>query len=161
MLEPFAAGCRLWGLCGEGLRQLCVSVPRLKIKRWQQSITHWTNAAQSIRSFMKMKYLSILIPKSVRTGNCSGSKNEGSRRNKMKNILWTWRCTAGQVKSAVWAPTAKSSALFIRLLKRLKATYCRTKTITLLGDNYIIHKGRETQRWLKDKPKCRVIYQPV
>lgn len=39
--------------------------------------------------------------------------------------------------------------------------YCRTKTITLLEDNYIIHKGRETQRWLKDKPKCRVIYQPV
>lgn len=32
MLEPFAAGCRLWGLCGEGLRQLYVSVPRLKIK---------------------------------------------------------------------------------------------------------------------------------
>ncbi|AAG56565.1 transposase [Escherichia coli O157:H7 str. 08-3527] len=56
---------------------------------------------------------------------------------------------------------SKSSALFIRLLKRLKATYCRTKTITLLEDNYIIHKGRETQRWLKDKPKCRVIYQPV
>ncbi|EJE59534.1 hypothetical protein ECO9602_04148 [Escherichia coli O111:H8 str. CVM9602] len=51
--------------------------------------------------------------------------------------------------------------MFIRLLKRLKATYCRTKTITLLEDNYIIHKGRETQRWLKDKPKCRVIYQPV
>lgn len=28
-------------------------------------------------------------------------------------------------------------------------------------DNYIIHKSRETQSWLKENPKFRVIYQPV
>lgn len=44
---------------------------------------------------------------------------------------------------------SKSSALFISLLKRLKATYRRAKTITLIVDNYIIHKSRETQSWLK------------
>lgn len=43
----------------------------------------------------------------------------------------------------------------------LKATYRRAKTITLIVDNYIIHKSRETQRWLKANPKFRVIYQPV
>ncbi|CBY98691.1 Insertion element IS630 uncharacterized 39 kDa protein ISO-IS200 39 kDa protein [Salmonella enterica subsp. enterica serovar Weltevreden str. 2007-60-3289-1] len=48
--------------------------------------------------------------------------------------------------------------LFISLLKHLKATYRRAKTITLIVDNYIIHKSRETQRWLKQNPKFRVIY---
>ena len=33
--------------------------------------------------------------------------------------------------------------------------------ITLIVDNYIIHKSRETQRWLKANQKFRVIYQPV
>ncbi len=31
MPESFAVGCRLWGLCGEELRQLCVSVTRIKM----------------------------------------------------------------------------------------------------------------------------------
>lgn len=56
---------------------------------------------------------------------------------------------------------SKSSALFIDLLKHLKAAYRRAKTITLIMDNYIIHKSHETQRWLKANPKFRVIYQPV
>lgn len=43
----------------------------------------------------------------------------------------------------------------------MKATYRRAITITLIVDNYIIHKSRETLRWLKVNPKFRVIYQPV
>lgn len=57
--------------------------------------------------------------------------------------------------------SSKSSGLFISLLKHLKATYRRAKSITLIVDNYIIHKSRETQRWLKQNPKFSVIYQPV
>jgi len=57
--------------------------------------------------------------------------------------------------------SSKISTLFISLLKHLKATYRRAKTIRLIVDNYIIHKSRETQRWLKGNPKFRVIYQPV
>jgi len=56
---------------------------------------------------------------------------------------------------------SKSSALFISLLKHLKSTYRRAKTITLIVDNYIIHKSRETQRCLKENPRFSVIYQPV
>ena len=56
---------------------------------------------------------------------------------------------------------SKSLSLFIRILKHLKATCRRAKTITLIVDNYIIHKSRETLRWLKANPKFRVIYQPV
>lgn len=46
---------------------------------------------------------------------------------------------------------SRSSALFIGLLKHLKPTYRLAKTITLIVDNYIIHKSRKTQRWLKDR----------
>lgn len=56
---------------------------------------------------------------------------------------------------------SKGSSLFIRLLKHLKSTYRRAKTITLIVDNNIIHKSRETLRWLKANPKFRVIYQSV
>ncbi|EAQ4906535.1 IS630 family transposase [Salmonella enterica] len=56
---------------------------------------------------------------------------------------------------------SKSSVLFISLLKHLKATYRRANTITLIEGNYIIPKSRETQRWLKENPKFRVIDQPV
>lgn len=47
---------------------------------------------------------------------------------------------------------SKSSALFISLLKQLKATYRLAKTITLIVDNYIIYKSQKAQRWLKDNP---------
>lgn len=68
---------------------------------------------------------------------------------------------SGTGKVSYVGGNSKSSALFISLLKHLKATYRRAKTITLIVDNYIIHKSRETQRLLKANPKFRVIYQPV
>ncbi|EHI0285979.1 IS630 family transposase, partial [Escherichia coli] len=68
---------------------------------------------------------------------------------------------SGTGKVSYVGGNSKSSALFISLPKRLKATYRRAKTITLIVDNYIIHKSRETQSWLKENPKFRGIYQPV
>lgn len=43
----------------------------------------------------------------------------------------------------------------------LRASYRLAKTMTLIVDNYIIHKSHETQRWLEANPKFIVIYQPV
>lgn len=68
---------------------------------------------------------------------------------------------SGTGKVSYVGGSSKSSVLFISLLKHLKATYRRAKSITLIVDNYIIHKSRETLRWLKENPKFRVIYQPV
>ncbi|WP_251033852.1 IS630 family transposase, partial [Escherichia coli] len=68
---------------------------------------------------------------------------------------------SGTGKVSYVGGNSKSSALFISLLKHLKLTYRRAKTITLIVDNYITHKSRETQRWLKENLKFRVIYQPV
>jgi transposase len=50
---------------------------------------------------------------------------------------------SGTGKVSYVGGNSKSSALFIALLKHLKATYRRAKTITLIVDNYIIHKSRE------------------
>ncbi|MEH4990399.1 IS630 family transposase [Enterobacter asburiae] len=68
---------------------------------------------------------------------------------------------SGTGKVSYVGGTSKGSSLFISLLKHLKAKYRRAKTITLIVDNYIIHKSRETLRWLKANPKFSVIYQPV
>ena len=68
---------------------------------------------------------------------------------------------SGTGKVSYVGGNSKGSSLFSSLLKHMKATYRRAKTITLIVDNYIIHKSRETLRWLKANPKFRVIYQPV
>ncbi|BCA38106.1 hypothetical protein KATP_06280 [Kluyvera ascorbata] len=60
---------------------------------------------------------------------------------------------SGTGKASYVGGNSKSSSLFISLLKHLKATYRRAKTITLIVDNYIIHKSRKTQGWLKANPK--------
>lgn len=68
---------------------------------------------------------------------------------------------SGTGKVSYVGGSSKSSVLFISLLKHLKATCRRAKSITLIVDNYIIHKSRETLCWLKQNPKFRVIYQQV
>lgn len=55
----------------------------------------------------------------------------------------------------------KNSALFIALLRTLKATYRRARRIVLIVDNYIIHKSRETHRWLAKNPKFELRFQPA
>jgi len=52
---------------------------------------------------------------------------------------------SGTGKVSYVGGSSKSSTLFISLLRHLKATYRRAKTITLIVDNYIIHKSRTTQ----------------
>jgi putative transposase len=56
---------------------------------------------------------------------------------------------------------SKSSDLFISLLEALRGTYRRAKTITLVLDNYVIHKSRKVERWLEKNPKFRLLFLPV
>ena len=37
----------------------------------------------------------------------------------------------------------------------------KAKTITLIVNNYIIHKSRKTALWLKQNPKFRLLFQPI
>ncbi|HAF0201118.1 TPA_asm: IS630 family transposase [Salmonella enterica subsp. enterica serovar Typhimurium] len=57
--------------------------------------------------------------------------------------------------------SSKSSDLFICLLETLRRTYRRAKTITLVADNYIIHKSRKVERWLEENPKFRLLFLPM
>lgn len=68
---------------------------------------------------------------------------------------------SGTGKVSYVGGSSKSSSLFINMLKHLKSRYRRAKTITVIADNYIIHKSHETLCWLKNNPKFSVIYQPV
>lgn len=56
---------------------------------------------------------------------------------------------------------SKSSDLFINLLETLRRTYRRAKTITLVADNYIIHKSRKVERWLEKNTKFRLLFLPT
>ena len=56
---------------------------------------------------------------------------------------------------------SKSSALFINLLETLRRTYRRAKTITLVLDNYVIHKSRKVERWLEKNTKFRLLFLPT
>ena len=57
--------------------------------------------------------------------------------------------------------SAKGSALFIDLLRALRRRYRGFRRIVLVVDNYIIHKSRETVRWLTRNPKFELLFQPV
>ena len=59
------------------------------------------------------------------------------------------------------ASDSKDTDLFLSLLQTLKRTYRRARSITLILDNYIIHKSKKAQRWLAKNPKFIVLYQPV
>ncbi len=55
----------------------------------------------------------------------------------------------------------KNSSLFIAMQEKLRRHYRRAKTITLILDNDIIHKSKQTERWLKKNPKFCLVFQPV
>jgi len=68
---------------------------------------------------------------------------------------------SGTGKTHYVSGSSKSSDLFIRLLETLRRTYRRAKTITLVLDNYIIHKSRKVEYWLKNNTKFRLLFLPV
>lgn len=68
---------------------------------------------------------------------------------------------AGTGKVSYVGSISKCSELFISMLEHLRRTYRKAKTITLIVDNYIIHKSRKTQAWLKQNPKFILLFQPV
>lgn len=119
------------------------------------------NAVQKTRCFTKMKWISTSFRISAQTGRFADNEKRVVTPGENEKY-----CLAGALYSSTGnvsyvGGNSKSSALFVILLKHLKATYQRAKTVTLIVDNYIIHKSRGSQRWLKANPKFRVIYPPV
>jgi transposase len=62
----------------------------------------------------------------------------------------------------VWVEhQSKNSTLFIKLLEALRSTYRAAHQITLILDNYIIHKCEATEQWLSKNKKFRMVFQPT
>ena len=161
MLQPSGGGYLQPDWYGAEPRRHCVSVTHTKKKKWSLSMKHWRNAVRKTPCFTKMKWIFTSIPKLAQTGSYVGSKSAWSRPGQNEKYYLAGALHSGTGKVSYVGGNSKSSSLFSSLLKHMKATYRRAKTITLIVDNYIIHKSRETLRWLKANPKFRVIYQPV
>lgn len=92
----------------------------------------------------------------------SNPSSSGRMQCRTSGLLWRWSGYPSQSKNrrrlaVSW--TTKTRGNVETEWKILSSR--RVKTITLIVDNYIIQKSRETQQWLKANPKFRVIYQPV
>ncbi len=109
---------------------------------------------------MKMKWISTLIPKSVQTSSCCGQKKHVVTPGQNEKYYLAGALHSGTGKVGYVNGNNKSSTLFIDLVKHLKSTYQWAKTIAVIMDNCIIHKSRETQKWLKGNPKFRAFYSP-
>ncbi|RLM03610.1 IS630 family transposase [Gibbsiella quercinecans] len=55
----------------------------------------------------------------------------------------------------------KKTALFISLLEKLNVAYSQAESVTLIIDNYYIHKSKQTEKWLTNNPKFKLVFQPV
>jgi len=51
--------------------------------------------------------------------------------------------------------------LFLARQKKLKRQYRRARTITLIVDNYIIHKSKKAQKWLSENEKFKLLFLRV
>ena len=56
---------------------------------------------------------------------------------------------------------SERSEIFIALLKELRRHYRGFCSLTLILDNYIIHKSHETRAFLVANPKFNLIFQPI
>ena len=80
-------------------------------------------------------------------------------QNKKHFLAGALQAKTGQVTYV--GSNSKSTVLFIDLLIALRKRYRSAKTITLIVDNYIIHKSKKAQHWLENNPKFRLLFLPV
>lgn len=80
-------------------------------------------------------------------------------KNQKHYLAGALHAQTGQVVWAEWH--AKNSDLFILLLAALCRSYRRAKTITLIADNYVIHKSAKTDCFLRHHPKLKILFQPA
>ena len=80
-------------------------------------------------------------------------------KNRKHYIAGALNARTGRV---VWTEyERKNSTLFLGLLYKLRRSYRSARRITLIADNYIIHKSKVDKRWLGENPKFRILFQPV
>ena len=80
-------------------------------------------------------------------------------KNRKHYVAGALNARTGRV---VWTEyERKNSTLFLGLLHRLRRTYRSARRITLIADNYIIHKSKVVKRWLAANKKFQILFQPA
>lgn len=80
-------------------------------------------------------------------------------QNQKRYLAGALNAITGKV---VWVEWEKKNAeIFVRLLAELRKSYRQAKRITLIADNYVIHKCAMTQCFLEHNRKFRILFQPA
>jgi transposase len=80
-------------------------------------------------------------------------------KNEKRYLAGALNATTGKV---IWVEWEKKNAeIFILLLAKLRKCYRQAKRITLIADNYVIHKSAMTQCFLEHNRKFRILFQPA
>jgi hypothetical protein len=80
-------------------------------------------------------------------------------KNEKRYLAGALNAATGKV---IWVEWEKKNAeIFILLLAKLRKCYRQAKRITLIADNYVIHKSAMMQCFLKHNRKFRILFQPV
>lgn len=80
-------------------------------------------------------------------------------KNQKRYLAGALNATTGKVVWVEWKK--KNSEIFILLLAELRKRYRKAKKITLIADNYIIHKSAMTHCFLKHNEKFKILFQPA
>lgn len=99
-----------------------------------------------------------------RIGNCWMKKGNQTTiptpgKNQKRYLAGALNTTTGNVVWVEWEK--KNSDIFILMMAALRKRYRRAKTITLIADNYIIHKSARTRCFLEHNKKFKILFQPV
>ncbi len=80
-------------------------------------------------------------------------------QNQKRYLAGALHSRTGKVVWVEWPK--KNSEIFVRLMAELRKRYRRARKITLILDNYVIHKSAMTKCFLSRHPKFRLLFQPV
>lgn len=80
-------------------------------------------------------------------------------KNRKCHVAGALNARTGKV---LWVEhTRKDSELFLRLLETLARSYRHARRLSLIVDNYIIHRSRMVRGWLKRHPRVKLLFQPA
>jgi len=80
-------------------------------------------------------------------------------KNQKRYLAGALNASTGKVIWVEWSK--KNSEIFILLMAELRKRYRRARQITLILDNYVIHKSAMTKCFLSWNRKFRLLFQPV
>jgi len=80
-------------------------------------------------------------------------------KNQKRYLAGALNTVTGNVVWVEWEK--KNSDIFILMMAELRKRYRKAKTITLIADNYIIHKSNRTRCFLEHNKKFNILFQPV